>query len=186
MICKQLIKEIILLTKKEQRKQFIKEHCIVETPFIGHSGEELSWRCDLIKAHGYFNDFMRELVPFAFDYQNLNCPKLAGIELGGFLLTISHTAMNDGGEFFDFGECILVRKDGTILDLGYPSRRKVILVDDVVTTGNSLLAGQKALEENGYEVFANACVLDRRPKEEREKMKVYSLFTNEDFDLPPK
>jgi orotate phosphoribosyltransferase len=61
--------------------------------------------------------------------------------------------------------------------------RRVVLIEDVVTTGGSVLAAMKRLTEVGYTVVGTLAVIDRRPKRTRSLGGVLfkSLFTIDEF-----
>jgi orotate phosphoribosyltransferase len=61
-----------------------------------------------------------------------------------------------------------------------PAGARVIVVDDVCTTGDSILKASERVEEAGYTVAATFCVVDREEggsEAIRRKYPLYSLFT---------
>lgn len=61
---------------------------------------------------------------------------------------------------------------------------RVIVVDDVCTTGDSILRAAERAEEAGYHVVATFCVVDREEggsEAIRRKYPLYSLFTAKDL-----
>jgi orotate phosphoribosyltransferase len=85
---------------------------------------------------------------------------VAGMELGGVPLAVAVS-------FASGLPCAFVRKRvkeyGTQRrSEGYPvAGRRVVLVEDVVTTGGQLCEGIEALREEGAEVVKALCVIDR-------------------------
>jgi len=68
-----------------------------------------------------------------------------------------------------------------------PKGSKVILVDDVATTGSSLIEAKKALEKEGIDVKTAVVIVDREEGASRNLadagLKLESLFTIKDFGL---
>ena len=65
-----------------------------------------------------------------------------------------------------------------------PAGARVIVVDDVCTTGESILRAAERVEEAGYTVVATFCVVDREEggsEAIRKKYPLYSLFTAKDL-----
>ncbi|MEW6456123.1 MAG: orotate phosphoribosyltransferase [Acidobacteriota bacterium] len=64
---------------------------------------------------------------------------------------------------------------------------KVALIDDVVTTGSSILKAAKAVEEEGAEVALTMAIVDRleggRKNLESKGYKFISIFTRKDFGI---
>jgi orotate phosphoribosyltransferase len=80
-------------------------------------------------------------------------PPLVGIVTGGAYVALCLAR--------DFSiDCFFIEKDGTT---NLPrSIKDVILIDDVVTTGNSLNQAKAFLEGRGHKVIETMCVIDRR------------------------
>ena len=65
-----------------------------------------------------------------------------------------------------------------------PAGTRVIIVDDVCTTGESILQAAERAEEAGYQVVATFCVVDREEggsEAIRKKYPLYALFTAKDL-----
>jgi orotate phosphoribosyltransferase len=74
--------------------------------------------------------------------------------------------------FFDLNlKGLLVRKEkkehglGKIIEGPLDSVKKVVVVEDVVTTGNSLLRACKVLDEEGVKVLAAIPLVDRQEED---------------------
>ena len=147
--------------------------------FKSHSGLDLPWICDLLLVQESFGHFINALKP---QYP------LAGIWTGGYLLALSQGKVGRfsrqplKGTWTPEGK-IMVRGDKVYGGLGGPYPRKVSLIDDVVTTGHSLIEARTALRSVGIEVGECLAVLDRRPDFSRAASVVRSLFLPEDFGL---
>ena len=66
-----------------------------------------------------------------------------------------------------------------------PEGTKIVLFEDVVTTGGSSLKAINALKEKGFEVVGIIAIVDRRdqPTEELQGYPLRALFTLKDFDV---
>lgn len=123
---------------------------LIRGDFILHSGQKSTYLFDtmkLIKNPDFlldFHDFTRG------DF-------LVGIEFGGAIL-----AAIDGGYTKDFA---IIRKDGTIY--GSPIPKRFVLLDDVVTTENSVRTASKLLSNIGYYYDEIKCIVDRRNRENK-------------------
>jgi orotate phosphoribosyltransferase len=94
-----------------------------------------------------------------------NAERLAGVELGAVPL-VAAASLQSGLPY------VIVRKDakgyGTANRIeGRPleAREKVVLIEDVVTTGTQVLRAAVTLEEGGAEVLGILAVLDRRDED---------------------
>ena len=60
-----------------------------------------------------------------------------------------------------------------------------VIIDDVLTTGNSIMQAINALRDEGFSVAGVVCVIDREEGEHldelKKQMKVSTLFTHSDF-----
>ena len=77
------------------------------------------------------------------------------------------------------------RIEGARIGLG----TKILLVDDVVTTGGSILRALDIVEETGAEIVAAVTLVDRgdlaRPKLEERGIAYFPMATYEDLDIEP-
>ncbi len=66
-----------------------------------------------------------------------------------------------------------------------PEGTKVVLFEDVVTTGGSSMRALNALQEKGFEVVGIIAIVDRRdqPTEELQGYPLRALYTLKDFDV---
>jgi len=142
--------------EKQQNLELVKR-CIRYGDFTLHSGQKSGWVCDLLLVQRYFPSFLASLKPTY---------PVVGIELGGLLLS------QPGGAF--------IRKDGSYYSNGYQPIW-VSLLDDVVTTEQSMSEASLALDKLGIEVREYLCVLDRRSREHR-ILEIRSLVTAIDLE----
>src|SRR5271163_2219991 len=105
---------------------------------------------DLLK---HIASAMVKLVPEGID-------ALAGLEMGGIPLATMLSQLTGLPVLFvrkkakDYGTC-------KIAEGGQVSGRKLLIVEDVVTSGGAILDAAKALREEGAELAQVICVIDR-------------------------
>ena len=118
-----------------------------------------------------------------------------GLTLGADPLTtaVSYTSEIEGHPL----EAFIVRKEakghglGKMIEGGHflPPRAKVVILEDVVTSGGSSLEAFKKVRDHGWDVLGVAAVVDReeggRENLEKEGLKLYSLFRKRDFENLP-
>jgi len=139
------------------------------------------------EGHALVGDVMLEAVSSGF----LPCAAVAGVELGGCPLAsaVALTSFQRGTPL----DALYVRKD--VKDHG--TRRlvegsarlaagsRVVLLEDVVTTGGSTLKAADKLREAGYVVVGVAALVDRleggREAIEARGLALISLYTRSDF-----
>jgi orotate phosphoribosyltransferase len=96
---------------------------------------------------------MEKLVPTGID-------ALAGLEMGGIPIATMLSQLTSLPVLFvrkkakDYGTC-------KIAEGGQVRGRKLLLVEDVVTSGGAILEAAKALREEGAELGPVICVIDR-------------------------
>lgn len=122
------------------------------------------------------------------------CVAVAGVELGGCPLAsaVAMTSYARGAPL----DAVYVRKDAK--DHGsrrllegssrLPQGARIVLLEDVVTTGGSTLKAAARLREAGFEVAGVVALVDRleggRAAIEAEGIRLVALFTRDDF-IPP-
>ena len=110
---------------------------------------------------------------------------IAGVALGGAQLTTAYTARHP----YLNSLTVRINRDkgwkGEIETSPHIKPGKVLLVDDVLTTGNSLLFAKDLLEDDGFEVYRAFVIVDRQDggleKCEQEGLDVTSFFTSKDI-----
>jgi len=125
---------------------------------------------DLLK---HIASAMVKLVPPGID-------ALAGLEMGGIPIATMLSQLTGLPVLFvrkkakDYGTC-------KIAEGGQVRGRKLLIVEDVVTSGGAILDAAKALREEGAELGAVVCVIDRESggpaKLAEAGLKLSSLFT---------
>ena len=124
--------------------------CLKEGDFILHSGQKSKYLFDTMELIRN-EDFLEEF------YEFIGNDFVVGIEFGGAILA----AMNSGYQ----GKFAVIRKDGTIYGSLIP--KKFVLLDDVVTTENSIRTAAKLLSNIGHCYNKVKCIVDRRNKENK-------------------
>ena len=152
------------------------------------------------KASGYFFDMKKTM----FDPEGasltgeLLCDLLAndtetkavgGLEMGAVPIALAIAMKsNDRGRRLD---AFFVRKEvkdhGTakLIDGNFAAGSKVVILEDVTTTGGSAMKAVKAVRDQGGKVDKIVTIVDRlegaRDNLKKEGLELVSLFTNEDF-----
>ncbi|MGA1866805.1 MAG: orotate phosphoribosyltransferase [Thermoplasmatota archaeon] len=123
------------------------------------SGKKSRYYVDIKKASSR-PEILREITRSFIDF-GLQCDKVAGMELGAVALIVSYS-LQTGKRF------VIIRKgerehgtrrkiEGEIL----PGER-ILLLEDVVTSGGSVMEAIDRIEEAGGKVIGVLCVVDRR------------------------
>jgi orotate phosphoribosyltransferase len=141
-----------------------------------YDGEGLSLTCDL----------MLELITSKFSATK----SIGGLEIGSIPLTTSIVMKStEYGRYKEGLTGFTIRKIAKIHGLlkrieGKP-RQPVVVVDDVLTTGNSIWEAIQVLRDGDYRINGVVCVMDREEGTTNvlkdRKVKYYSLFKHSDF-----
>ncbi|RKZ12216.1 orotate phosphoribosyltransferase [bacterium] len=122
-----------------------------------------------------FPDLARELgAALAAFYEDTACDLVVSPALGGIL--IGHEVARAMGRRFVFSE----RKDGEMMirrGFGLEQGEKVIIAEDVVTRGTSLLEVVKVVEEAGGVVVGLTSIIDRTGGDVELPLPLHSLAT---------
>lgn len=121
---------------------------------------------------------MRALLPDSVDV-------LGGLELGGVPIAAVLSQLTGLPTVFvrkkakEYGTCKLAEG-------GLVESRRVVLIEDVITTGGAVIAAAHALRELGAQVDLVVCAIDRRPPEATAladaEVEVRSVLTRADLD----
>ncbi len=148
---------------KDKLKKIIKEKAVLKGNFILSSGQISNIYVDIkmVSVEGEFLDLVSDMI--CDIAQKINLYNFAGVELGGVpLVAASVMKMHQRG-FSSQG--IIVRKNpkehGTAKIIEGPKLTKVILLEDVITTGKTTLYAIEKLKENGIETQGVIAVVDR-------------------------
>jgi orotate phosphoribosyltransferase len=176
--------------KKQRLRDIIAEKSLLSGSFTLASG----------KASGYFFDMKKTM----FDPEgaslvgellcdliaaDADCKAVGGLEMGAVPIALAIAMKsNDRGRRID---AFFVRKEvkdhGTakLIDGNFAPGSKVIVLEDVTTTGGSAMKAVKAVREQGGKVEKIVTIVDRlegaRDNLKKEGLELVSLFTNDDF-----
>jgi len=121
-----------------------------------------------VKSNEYFDKYLFEADPDLLKHIAISLvplvPKgvdaLAGLEMGGIPIATMLSQLTGLPVLFvrkkakDYGTC-------KIAEGGQVRGRKLLIVEDVVTSGGAILDAAKALREEGAELAQVVCVIDR-------------------------
>lgn len=148
---------------REELKEILKQKAVKRGSFVLSSGKKSNYYIDLKLAYtekGILGKIAEEL-DFLIDEHCINAEKLAGIELGAVAIVAALSMLRN----MPF---VIVRKErkehGTKERLvGSLSKgENVLIIEDVATTGNSILSCAEALREKGAVIKHAISVIDRR------------------------
>jgi orotate phosphoribosyltransferase len=178
-----------LTDNKERLREFIKEHGIIFKHVKLSSNIESDYYYDLksiaFNPHGVnlLGDLLLEEV------SKYHAKSVGGLEMGAIPLA-SAIAIKSIDKYDDGINSFVIRKNPKIHGLEKKIegdvKAPVVIVDDVVTSGNSIMDAVTAVIDKGFNVAGVVCVIDR--EEEgitnvlKEKHIKYSpLFTHSEF-----
>ena len=141
------------LTIMKQCEAFLEGH------FLLSSGRHSGGYCQCAKLLRFPDLSADVLATVVEQVKNLPITKVCGPAMGGVI--VSYELARQLGVESIFTE----RKDGEMqLRRGFSVGKgdKVLIAEDVITTGKSTMETVKALEDMGAEVIGAACIADRR------------------------
>jgi orotate phosphoribosyltransferase len=129
------------------------------------------------RSNEYFDKYLFEADPCLLKHIALgmveHVPKgidaLAGLEMGGIPIATMLSQLTGLPVLFvrkqakEYGTC-------KIAEGGMVKGRKLLIVEDVVTSGGAILDAAKALREEGAELAQVVCVIDRRKSGDPDKL----------------
>ena len=166
---------------KQQLAQEIKRVSELKGSFTLRSGQKSDFYFDKYRFESNpqlleaISGFMKELIPKEVDL-------LGGLELGGVPLATA-LSLKTGIP------CIFVRKEaktyGTcaLAEGGDIANKKIVLIEDVITTGGQVCESAVQLRERGALVKNVVCVIHRSLKPECEKLTKHQLQLKSLFNL---
>lgn len=132
---------------------------LLEGHFLLSSGRHSNRYCQCAKLLQYPDKAEKVLSVVAEKLKNVEFDVVVGPAMGG--VVVSYELARQTGKPGIFAE----RKDGEMcIRRGFEINKgqKVIISEDVITTGKSSLEVARILEEMGAEVVAMCCIVDRR------------------------
>ncbi|WKY46281.1 orotate phosphoribosyltransferase [Eubacteriaceae bacterium ES3] len=145
----------------------------LEGHFLLSSGKHSDQYVQCAKVLRFPNQAEKVLKPVVEQLKDLQIDKVVGPAMGG--VVVSYEIGRQLGKESIFTE----RKDGKMeLRRGFEIKpgEKVIITEDVVTTGKSTIETKKVLESLGAEVLGVACIADRRAQGVEIDMPIYSAI----------
>ena len=170
---------------REQLAAAIKEACYLEGDFVLRSGRRSAYYLDKYRFETR-PEILRELGRLFAERVELATTTIAGAELGGVALAAA-ASMAAGKPFIIVRN---VRKDhgtGNLFEGVLEPGSRVLMVEDIATTGGQVLEAARAITEAGSTVEKIVCVIDRQ-EGARENIEAAgyvfeSLFTTGDLGI---
>lgn len=181
------------MTDRERLRKLIEDRCLIAGPeFTLSTGEKSSFYfdCKGVTLHGeglnlIAQEFLNEVRQFPVQPTAIGGLTMGADFIAAAVIVLSHRA---GGSLQDGS---IVRKEpkkhGTRnkIENQLPSGTKIVVIDDVITSGSSTLKACDELETAGYDVVGIVAVVDReaggRQKLEARYRHVRALFKKSDF-----
>lgn len=142
--------------------------------FLLSSGKHSSGYVQCAKVLRFPDKAQQILKPVRDKVKDLEIDLLVGPAMGGILVSY------ELGRQLNKESLFTERKDGVMeLRRGFEIKKgqKVLITEDVVTTGKSTFETKKVLEALGAEVVGVACIIDRREEKENFSIPVYSAVS---------
>lgn len=171
---------------REELAARLKEVSLLEGDFVLRSGKRSKYYFDKYLFEGT-PDVLREVARHLAELIPDGVGQLAGVELGGIPLVTALSLETGFPAVFVRGA---KKEYGTkrIYEGPRVSGARVLIVEDVITTGGAALEGAERLGEEGFDVEGVLAVLDRleggRERFEEAGVRLISLFTRDDIGMP--
>ena len=143
---------------REQLLKRIKETAYLEGDFTLRSGKKSKYYVDIKRASSR-PEILSKMIS-GFKDLGIDCDKVAGMELGAVALIVAYSLKTD----LPF---LIIRKGGREhgtkrkIEGDIKPGEKILLLEDVVTSGGSVIQAIDIVEEAGGEVVAVLTVVDR-------------------------
>lgn len=179
----------MIIQKKLRLKRLIQERCIkiLERPVTLSSGETTYYYYD-IKAlfDGEGLNLLGELLlpeVSKFDPKSIGGLEVGAIPLISIVVALGYNNYTNPINASGFYVRKTIKEHGLQKKIEGSLRDPVVIVEDVMTTGNSIKMAIDAVKEHGMSVKGIVCVIDRQdPKNVlKDNIKYISLFTHSDF-----
>ena len=179
-------------TNRDRLHRLIEKLCIIEGDFVLSTGVKSRYYfdCKAVALHGegltlIGRELLREIESLPVKPTAIGGLTMGADFISAAVIILSHQA---GGELLHGS---IVRKEpkkhGTRrkIENELPAGTKIVVVDDVITTGTSTLKACREFEEAGYEIVGILAVIDReqggRKTLEEKYRHVRTLFKTSDF-----
>ncbi|MDR0840746.1 MAG: orotate phosphoribosyltransferase [Christensenellaceae bacterium] len=160
---------------RDETLQVLKEvEAVLEGHFLLSSGKHSGTYCQCAKLMRFPDKAAQVLKSVVQQVEGLSITKVCGPAMGG--INVSYEIARQLGKESIFTE----RKGGEMaLRRGFSvgSGDRILITEDVVTTGKSTLETVRALEAYGARVIGVACIVDRHTPDCLLSIPVYSAVT---------
>jgi orotate phosphoribosyltransferase len=176
--------------KKQRLRDIIAKKSLLSGSFTLASGKPSGYFFDMKKTMfdpegaSLVGELIYELVA-----DDTDCAAIGGLELGAVPIAVAVAMKSSEGKRPI--DAFFVRKEakdhGTakLIDGNFAPGSKVIVLEDVTTTGGSAMKAVKAVRDQGGTVAKIVTIVDRlegaRENLKKEGLELVSLFTNDDF-----
>lgn len=161
------------MTHEETLKILKEVEAVLDGHFLLSSGKHSGGYCQCAKLLRFPDKAAMVLESVVEQVKDLPITKVCGPAMGGVI--VSYEIARQLGKESIFTE----RKDGEMqLRRGFEvgAGDKILITEDVVTTGKSTMETVRALEAMGAEVIGVACIADRRAADCALTLPVYSAI----------
>lgn len=183
-----------ILIDRDQLRALLLERSVRFGDFILASGKRSTYYIDarLTTMSGQGQVLLGQVGLQVLDDQGWQPDALGGLTLGAdpIAYAIAHTATLQGRTL----DAFTVRKEakahgaGRLIEGGFEEGMRVVVVEDVITTGDSALRAVQAVRDAGGQVMGVLALVDReeggRESIEREKIKVAAMFRASELRAP--
>ena len=174
-------------TERERLRDILRARSLRTGEFTLSSGKKSSYYldCRLTTMHPEGALLIARLILRKIRESNIKADAIGGLTLGAdpIVAAVAVVSAIEGTPLNAF----IVRKEPKahgmqrfIEGFDAPAGARVVIVDDVCTTGDSILRAAERSEHAGYEVLATFCVVDREEggsEAIRKKYPLHALFT---------
>jgi len=185
-------KEREMQSPRDRLHQLIEELCIIEGDFVLSTGVKSRYYfdCKIITLHGEGLTLIAQAFLEEIEKLPAKPTAIGGLTMGADFITAAVIVLSHqtGGKVLQGS---IARKEpkkhGTRrpIENELPPGTKIVVIDDVITTGSSTLKACHEFEEAGYEIVAILGVVDReaggREALEKKYKHVRTLFKTSDF-----
>lgn len=171
-----LLKNVTVLSREEREVWEIlkKTGAILGGHFLLSSGIHSDGYIQCARILQYPSYATQVIKLIADKVRHLEMEIVVGPALGGIIVAYElGRQLNKKAMFAERKEGIMQLRRGFVIKPG----EKVLITEDVVTTGKSTMEVKELVEKRGAEVIGIACIVDRRSKEYSLPLPLYSALT---------
>lgn len=164
---------------KEELMQIMKEsEAFLEGHFILSSGKHSGGYCQCAKLLRFPDKAAKVLSAVATQVKDLGITKVCGPAMGGVIVSYElGRQLGLESIFTERKDCVMQLRRGFTVGAG----DRILITEDVVTTGKSTMETVRALEVFGAKVVGVACIADRRNESCVLELPVYAALR---LDIP--